>query len=119
MEGFNNAICGGADILRVIRFIFILLDLVTWIVPMALIVIISIDFGKNVMANKEDEMKKNVGIVVKRIIFCIALFFVMPIVEFVIGMLGDTASSGDKSWLDCIEIATTQDDFSEYEINWE
>ena len=119
MEGFNNAICGGADILRVIKFVFILLRLVNWIVPMALIVIISIDFGKNVMANKEDEMKKNVSIVVKRIILCIALFFVMPIVEFVIGMLGDTASSGDKSWLDCIEIATTQDDFSEYEINWE
>ena len=118
MEGFNNAICGGADILRVIKFVFILLRLVNWIVPMALIVIISIDFGKNVMANKEDEMKKNVSIVVKRIIFCIALFFVMPIVEFVIGMLGDTASSGDKSWLDCIAIAKSEDDFSAYEVDW-
>ena len=74
LVNFNDIICGGADVLRILRFVFILLDMVCWIVPIGLIVMLMIDFGKNVIAGKEDEMKKNVNIAIKRIIYCIVLF---------------------------------------------
>ena len=73
LVNFNDIVCGGADVLRILRFVFILLDMVCWIVPMGLIVMLMVDFGKNVIAGKEDEMKKNLNMVIKRIIYCIIL----------------------------------------------
>jgi len=108
-----DAVCGGAEVLKVIKFIWTLLDIVLFIVPMGLIVIISVDFAKNVIAGKDDAMKKNLGIAIKRIIYCLALFLVEPICGFAIGMLGNTV---DVDWAKCIDIARTESDFSEYEI---
>ncbi len=109
--------CGGAEILKVIKFIWTLLDIVLFIVPIGLIVMISIDLAKNVIAGKEDEMKKNFNIAIKRIIFCIFLFLVEPICSFAIDLLGDTA---DMGWATCVNIATDPNtDFSEYEVNLE
>ena len=121
-----DAVCGGADILRVIKFIWKLLDVVFFIVPIVLIVMISLDFAKSVIAGKDDEMRKNTGIVIKRIIYCVALFLVEPICGLAIDMLGNDAaidawqdgSGNNIGWAECIEIAVENDDFSDYEINW-
>ena len=77
---------------------------------------ISVDLAKCVIAGKIDDMKKNLGIVIKRLIFCVALFLVEPICEFAIGLLGDTV---DVDWAKCIDIAIKNDDFSEYEVEIE
>ena len=106
--------CGGADVLRVIKFVWQLLDIVFIAVPIGLILIIMVDFAKNVMAGREDDMKKNLNLVIKRLIFCVALFLVDPIVHFAIDLLGDQEVNSAK----CIEIATTTDDLSKYEIDY-
>ncbi|MCI6266319.1 MAG: C39 family peptidase [Erysipelotrichaceae bacterium] len=106
--------CGGADVLGVIKFVWTLLDVVFIIVPIGLIVMVSLDFAKNVIAGKEDEMKKNVLLAFKRIMYCVALFLVMPIVNFVIVLLGEQ----DVSYAKCIEIATTED-LSQYKIEYD
>ena len=123
-----DAVCGGADVLRVIRFIWMLLDIVFFIVPIVLIVMISLDFAKCVIAGKDDEMRKNTGIVIKRIIYCVALFLVEPICALVIDMATDAtldpnAPEPDWNWLDCINIATDEAAgeegyFDQYEIDW-
>ena len=117
-----DAVCGGADILRVIKFVWMLLDIVFFIVPIVLIVMISLDFAKNVIAGKDDEMRKNFGIVIKRIIYCVAIFLVEPICALVIDMVTDAApdpNAPDWNWLDCINIATDEGtNFEDYEINW-
>lgn len=106
--------CGGAEVLKVIKFIWILLDIVLFIVPIVLILMISIDLGKNVIAGKVDDMSKNLKIVIKRIVFCMMLFLVDPICRFSIGLLGDTV---DVDWAKCIDIAIDPDtDFSKYDI---
>lgn len=105
--------CGGADILRVIKFVWELLKIVFILVPIVLIVMVSLDFAKNVASGKEDEMKKNFQIAVKRLIYCVALFLVYPIVSFAISLLGEQ----DVSFAKCIQIATTED-LSQYEIDW-
>ena len=83
---------------------------------MGLIVMVSIDFGKNVIAGKEDDMKKNLGIAIKRVIFCAILFLVEPICGFAIDMLGNTV---DVDWAKCIDIARTESDFTQYEIDFD
>lgn len=81
--------CQNPDILRVIMYILKLLDIVFIIVPIGLIVMIGIDLFKNVTSLKDDNMKKNTQTAVKRIIYCVCLFFVPTIVSFVNTILDD------------------------------
>lgn len=116
LVNFNDIVCGGADVLRILRFVFILLDMVCWIVPMGLIVMLMVDFGKNVIAGKEDEMKKNLNMAIKRIIYCIILFLVPTIVNFAVGIVSNVGVEAAK----CIEIARDHNnDLSQYEIDYE
>lgn len=56
-------------------------------VPLLLILFGMIDLGKAVMAGKEDEMKKYQGALIKRFIYAAAVFLVVPLVSFVIGLV--------------------------------
>lgn len=110
-----NAKCGGADILKVIKFIWTLLNIVLFIVPMGVIVMISLDLFKNVIAGKEDDMKKNFNISIKRIIFCLCLFLVQPICTFAIDKL---ANNVDVKWAECINIAIDPNtNFDDYKVD--
>ena len=114
LDTVNGFTCGGADILKIIKFVDILLDAVLFIIPMALIIMVSVDFAKNVIAGKEDEMKKNTNIAIKRILFCAALFLINPFITFVVNFVGE---SGD-SYLKCIEIANSETAW-QYKIDWD
>ena len=114
METVTVFTCGGADVLKIIKFVKILLDAVFFIVQMGLIVFIMIDFAKNVIASKDDEMKKNFGIAIKRIMYCVALFLVEPIVTFAIDFIGENSDN----YLKCISIAES-DEVWKYKIDWD
>lgn len=114
METVNGFTCGGTDILKIIKFAKTLLDMIFFLVPMALIVIISIDLAKNVIAGKDDEMKKNFAIAIKRIMYCVALFLVETIVSFVITFIGENSNT----YATCIAIAES-DDIWKYQIDWD
>lgn len=110
----EEVICGGADILRVIKFVYKLLNVIFILIPILLIVMIMLDLVKNVIASKEDEMKKNQSLAFKRILMAVFLFLVPTIVEFAIGILGELG----VDFMKCVEIATTEEDLSKYEIVW-
>lgn len=82
-------------ILRIVSLIKALLNVTFIMLPIALIVFITIDFAKCVIANKEDEMKKNQSIVIKRIIYSIGLFFIPTIVNITIGLVDDALQSNN------------------------
>ncbi len=105
--------CGGQAILSVIKFIMKLLDLVLFIVPILLIVMVSIDFVKNVITNDEGQMKKNFQLVIKRILMCGALFLVDPLVHFSINLLGENG----VDYASCVRIALNED-LSQYKIDY-
>ena len=109
----SNIICGGADVLRVLQFIRMLMDILFIIVPIGLILMISVDFFKSVIASNGEDMAKNGRIVLKRIINCVALFLVKPIVAFVITFVGDYGVNP----LTCLDIAMN-DDLSLYEVDF-
>ena len=99
---FLDIDCGGEGILRIIRFVWILIDYVKFIVPIGLIIMVMVDFAKSVIAGREDDMKKNVNIVIKRIIYAMVIFFVPTIVQVAINLLGESG----VNYAVCLNVAT-------------
>ncbi len=93
--------CGGVEVLKIIEFIFKLLQIVLFIVPIILIVMIIIDLAKAVIAGKEDDMKRNQKLAIKRVIMCIAMFLVNAFVSVSMSLVKDT-----PNYKSCIEQAT-------------
>lgn len=87
MKWFNlvnfliNNPCEDPNVLKIILFIRKIMEIAFIAIPIVLIVLITFDFIKSVMANSEDAMKKNQKIVIKRLFYAVMLFFVMPIVN--------------------------------------
>lgn len=111
VTGFD---CGGEEILKVIKFVSKLIDVTLFIVPMALIVIVTVDFFKNVVAGKEDDMKKNLNLAIKRVLYCMVLFLINPIVSTAINLLGNNGID----FMKCINIAKNEN-LSKYKIEYE
>ena len=109
----DDIICGGEGVLQVIKFVMMLLDLVCAFVPIGLILMMILDFVKNIIAGNADEMKKNAKIVFKRVITAVALFLVPTIVNFMVILLGNLG----VDYAECIRIATTED-LSQYKIEY-
>ena len=76
------------------------------LVPVIIIVMGSLDLGKAVVANSEDEMKKATQVLVKRIIAGIVIFFIPTIVNLVLKLASNYVSVVD-SGSSCIECVST------------
>ena len=57
-------------------------------IPILLIIFGMLDLGKAVIAGKEDEMKKAQSTLIRRFIYAVAVFLVVTLVSFVMGMVG-------------------------------
>ena len=95
--------CTNPDILRVIYFAKLILDIVKIIIPVGLIIMGMIDFSKSVVTSDEGSQKKNVKLFVKRIIFAVLVFAVPWIVETLIISLGNLTDG--VNFTDCLENA--------------
>ena len=73
--------------------------LLQWLIPLGLVLFGMFDLGKAVIAGKEDEMKKAQGTLIKRVIYAIAIFLIITIVTFVVGLVGG------PDWKTCWEEA--------------
>lgn len=71
--------------------------LLQWVIPIALILFGMIDLGKAVIAGKEDEMKKAQGTLIKRFIYAVLIFFVITLVGFIMGLVGDSGVDVDDA----------------------
>lgn len=112
-------VCNNPDVLRVIMYIKILLKYVFILVPMGLILMMGLDFFKNVVASKEEDMNKNTKLSLKRLIFCVALFFVPTIVSLIVKIIDDSLEI-DTSYISCItnaESSTIEEKEIEYAMN--
>lgn len=109
ITGFD---CGGEQVLRAIKFISGLLDVIFILLPILLTLLLVIDFIKNIMASSEDDMKKRTSLIIKRVIICIAVFLVEPITHMAINTIGNNKDN----YVTCIKIAKETEDLSIYEI---
>ena len=91
-------ICADANLMKIWRFIGVMLEIIRIAVPIILIIMGSLDFAKAVMAGKEDDIKKSQMAFVKRSIAAVIVFFV----PFVVRILMDVLEVNTSPCLECI-----------------
>lgn len=72
-------------------------------IPIILIILGMLDLGKAVIASKEDEIKSAQKLLIKRVIYAVAIFFVVLIVQVVFNVVASSGSGaeGTGNWYDC------------------
>lgn len=98
--------CTNPDILRVIFFFLLIVDIVKIIIPIALIVLGIIDFSKSVITSDEKVQKKTISLFFKRLLYAPLVFAVPWIVEVLMVTLGDFLSE-EINFTDCIDNANS------------
>lgn len=94
--------CESASFLATVLFIKKLVKVLSYIVPAILILLVSIDFAKAVIASNDDDIKRAQKLAIKRIIAGLIVFFIPLLVEASFNMLGNNG----KTWLACYNNST-------------
>ena len=89
MISFLVSVCEIPDILNVIFSVKGFLGVVLFLVPMFLIVMMTVDFAKCVIASDVESMKKTFQLSIKRLLMAMALFLVPTIVSATMNLLGE------------------------------
>ena len=93
------------ELLPIVKLIRTIVTFVTILVPIILIVIGTFDLLKAVTASKEDEIKAAQKLLVKRVIYAILIFLIVPILNLIFSVLSPNLNSGDSTytseWYDC------------------
>lgn len=98
--------CTNPDILRVIYFAKLILDIVKIVIPIGLIIMGMIDFSKSVVTSDDGVQKKNMQLFIKRVIYAVLVFAVPWIVETLIVTLGNLTEG--VNFTDCLENANSE-----------
>ena len=72
-------------------------------IPIILIVLGMFDLGKAVVASKEDEIKSAQKLLIKRVVYAVAIFFVVFLVNAVFSIVVESGSGaeGTQNWYNC------------------
>ena len=92
-------LCKNIAFLKIFMYIQILLKFIFIIVPICLIIMLSIDFAKNVLSSDDGEITKNKNIIIQRIVMALFLFAVPYIVSTFMKIM----KSVDDNWYSCYE----------------
>ena len=80
---------------QIVKIISTVINLIKIVVPILLVIFGMLDLGKAVAAQKEDEIKKGQQTLIKRLIAAAIVFFVVFLVQMVIGLV---AGGDDNIW---------------------
>lgn len=99
-------VCENPEVLKVIYFASIIVDIVKIIIPIGLVVMAMMDFSKGVTSNNDGDNKKNFSRLIKRFVYAVLIFTVPWIVKIIIINLGNLTK--DVNYTDCLENATSE-----------
>lgn len=114
-EGILTKACSNSIFLKVYSFMSKLLSVVFFIVPMAIIIMISFDLVKNVIAGNYDQIKKNNNIIIKRLLYCVLLFLVPTITNIFISIVNGAISNVLDDYQSCEDNVDNIEYFEEKE----
>ena len=106
MQILENVTCGGTITIDAIvpGVISTAVTIIKIGIPVALIIYGMMDLGKAVMSNDEKEMKSAQGKFIKRCLYAVIVFFIVAIVQFVVGILANNGDAADEGNInDCID----------------
>ena len=89
---------------QVIGYILFILKI---LIPILIIVLGMIDFGKSAISSDDKAMQKSAMSLVKRIIIGIAIFFVPLLVKIIFNMIGQFSSEMKKDYINCVNCLTS------------
>ncbi len=97
------------DLTPLIKVIKAVLAVIQFVIPVLLIVLGTIDLGKAVISSDDKEVKAAQSRLIKRVIYAVAIFFVVLLVRLVMGIVGNSGVEtvgtdeevGSESWIDC------------------
>ncbi len=101
---FLDGVCAESGLLGIIRLIkHGLIPIIQIGIPIILIVLGMFDLGKAVVASKEDEIKAATKLLVKRVIYAVAIFFVVFLVTVIFNIVAnnDSRQADAANWLTC------------------
>lgn len=81
--------CGPSGILKAVYFFKLILDVVFILIPIALIILLTIDVSKAMISGNESDQKKSFKLGAKRLLYAVIVFCVPYIVSLVNLVLGD------------------------------
>ena len=99
---FLVEICQNPGVLRVLYFVFLLIDILFIVVPISLIIMLLVDFFKATISS-DDTAKKSAKMAGKRIISAVLVFCVPWIVNVIMGLLN--SAGFQTGYLVCSENA--------------
>ena len=86
---------------QIVQLIRNVLNIAFILLAIVLVVLIIIDLFKAVVASEEKEVKGYQKAAIRRVIYTIAIFFVVSIVTLVFNLVGDTSGTDVPNWLSC------------------
>ena len=104
MYSIEIEICNNSSFLSVVQVILNVIKLICTIVPILAIVFITIDFGKTLLSETVDDNSKILKLVIKRLIFCVAVFIVPTLINATMLILDNIG----VDFSECITNATTE-----------
>ena len=85
-----------ATLIPIIRLLKAVIRLIQIAITIALVIFLITDFGKAVMAGKEDEIKSAQQLAIKRVVYFVVVWLVPWLVNVAIGLL-DNASNNTNN----------------------
>ena len=83
-----NSACESSSVVGTILFIKKIMKIISIVIPVILVLLLTIDFTKAVIANDENDMKQAQSMAIKRIIYALIVFFVPIIVDASFNLVG-------------------------------
>lgn len=72
-------------------------------IPVIIVLLATIDLGKAVMAGEDKKIKEAQSMLIKRLIYGVAIFFVVTIVQVVFGLVADQGATTNGLCFKCID----------------
>lgn len=95
LDGF----CSGS-VLRIFNVIAKVIFILKIAIPIIIVLLAMLDLGKAVMAGEEKAIKEAQGMLIKRLIYGVVIFFVVTVVQVVFGLVNNNVKEGEgaKCW---------------------
>ncbi|MCI9434683.1 MAG: hypothetical protein HFI86_05390 [Bacilli bacterium] len=93
-----------------VKFMYHIINLLKNLTPAILIIMGSLDFGKAIMSQKEDEIKKAQGSFIKKLIAGAAVFFVVVLARWIVDIVNNSlkkAGENPTNAFNCVSLLLT------------
>lgn len=84
------------------RFIGNIINILQIAIPVIIVLLGTIDLGKAVMAGDDKKIKEAQKMLIMRLIYGVAIFFIVVIVQIIFGLVADQGASTSSTCFACV-----------------